>query len=627
VTVGFLCIFLLPSGGIGLLSLGLPALTPLAVTGLAVGLLTLFIPGTRAGKGEGDDYRRIFEDGPLPAIVFDPGTLAIRAVNDAAVARYGFSRRDFTRLKMMQLGPVEDWQKLAGNPEPGNGAVTTKHRRKDGAWIDVQAVVRDTTLAGSPAKIMVVHDFTSRIPVDLELREKEETIRALLNARTDSALLLDLEGKILAANDTAAGRIGIPADRLRGRQVSECFEPQVAESRKQKLEEAVRTGLPVRFEDERGGYIFDNNMVPVVGASGTADRVAVFASDVTERRRAEEALKASETKYRSLVTVMKEGLMAVDPHDVITFVNPKVCEMLGYTPEEIIGREVATFLADRESQKLLEEKTQLRSLGVSDTYELALRTKSGRTLYVLVSGTPVLDETGKLVGSLGVLTDISERKRTEERIQAALTEKTVLLKEIHHRVKNNLQVISSLLNLQSSHITDDRIRQLFTESQNRIRSMALVHEKLYQSRDLSRIDCGEYLKSLAANLFRSYGGDARGIALRVEVNGTFLGIDAAIPCGLIVNELVTNSLKYAFPGADGADPAKPREVFVRLHTAPDESVRLCVGDNGVGFPGNLDFRSTTSLGLQLVSVLTDQLGGTIELNRGEGTHFTIGFPS
>jgi PAS domain S-box-containing protein len=346
---------------------------------------------------------------------------------------------------------------------------------------------------------------------------------------------------------------------------------------------------------------------------------------VTERKRAEEGLKASEAKYRTLVTVMKEGLMAVDRHDVINFVNPRVCEMLGYDTAEMLGRSVSTFLADDESKRLLDEKSHLRSAGVSDSYELAMRTRSGRVLNVQVSGTPIVDEDGAIAGSMGVLTDISDRKRSEERIRAALTEKTVLLKEIHHRVKNNLQVISSLLSLQSSHIGDATSRELFKESQNRIRSMALVHEKLYQSRDLSRIDCNEYLKSLAVNLFRSYGGEARGIALRVETHDALLGIDAAIPCGLIVNELVTNSLKYAFPHTDGAGEPEPREVIIDLQTLPDDSIRLSVGDNGVGFPDQVDFRSTSSLGMQLVNVLAEQLGGTVELDKIAGTRFIITF--
>jgi hypothetical protein len=472
---------------------------------------------------------------------------------------------------------------------------------------------------------MLAHGTDGRGGLVQDVHQGDETIRALLNARADSALLLDAQGTILVANETCAKRIGIAAEKLCGTHIFDYFEPAVAEARREKLRESVRTGKPVRFLDERGGLWFDNNVVPVQGPDGRVQRVAVFATDITERKRAEEALIASEAKYRNLVTVMKEGLMAVDRNDVIHFVNPKVCELLGYAAEEIVGRSVATFLADAESRARLEEKSRLRSEGVSDSYELAMLTRSGRVVHVLVSGTPVTDETGEVVGSMGVLTDITERKRAEEKIRAALTEKTVLLKEIHHRVKNNLQVISSLLNLQSSGITDTRMRELFTESQNRIRSMALVHEQLYRARDLSSIDCAEYLKNLATNLFRSYGGETRGIQLRVEATGMTVGVDAAIPCGLIVNELVSNALKHGFASRSGN--GTPPEVTVRFARREGETLELSVSDNGRGFPEDLDFRSAGSLGLQLVNVLAEQLEGSVSLDRSCGTQFAVRFPS
>jgi len=250
-------------------------------------------------------------------------------------------------------------------------------------------------------------------------------------------------------------------------------------------------------------------------------------------------------------------------------------------------------------------------------------------IQVLITGNPVVDEEGCITGSMAVLTDITERKRANDQLRAAFQEKVVLLKEIHHRVKNNLQVISSLLNLQSGHIADPAVRELFKESQNRIRSMALVHEKLYRSSDLFRIDCSEYLHSLAGNLFRSYGGDARGIAMRVETNGVSVGIDEAIPCGLIVNELLSNALKYAFPEENDqrSFPPDGPEITLALADIGGGKLRLSVRDNGIGFPRTVDFHSTSSLGMQLVNVLAEQLGGSVELEPGPGTTFSLIFPA
>ena len=215
--------------------------------------------------------------------------------------------------------------------------------------------------------------------------------------------------------------------------------------------------------------------------------------------------------------------------------------------------------------------------------------------------------------------EVTERKRTENQIKTSLKEKEVLLKEIHHRVKNNLQVISSLLNLQSKYIKNRPASEIFRESQNRIKSMALIHEQLYQSRDLARIELAEYIRKLAANLLYSYKVKPNAIVLKINVDSVFLSIDTAIPCGLIIDELVSNSLKYAFPAH------KKAEICIDLHSDDNNKFTLIISDNGMGFPKDLDFRKTESLGLQLVCTLTDQLGGTIKLNGSYGTEFKITF--
>lgn len=215
--------------------------------------------------------------------------------------------------------------------------------------------------------------------------------------------------------------------------------------------------------------------------------------------------------------------------------------------------------------------------------------------------------------------EIVERKRAEERIQASLREKEVLLKELHHRVKNNLQVISSLLKLQTRYVEDETYADMFKESQNRVISMALVHEKLYQSEDLASIDLNEYVNHLTNAMFRTYGVDTGKIALKVDAADVMLGVDTAIPCGLIINELISNSLKYAFP------EGKEGEIKIRFHPTDENEMELTVSDNGISMPKDLDLRHVKSLGLKLVSILTDQIGGKIEIDRSRGTKFQIRF--
>ncbi len=220
--------------------------------------------------------------------------------------------------------------------------------------------------------------------------------------------------------------------------------------------------------------------------------------------------------------------------------------------------------------------------------------------------------------------EIKERIRAEEQIKASLKEKEVLLKEIHHRVKNNLQVISSMLRLQARNVGDQLTLQVLEESQNRIRSMALIHERLYRSQDLAKVDFGVYIRDLAIHLVRSYQAHLSHIDLNVDADGIFLDVDTAIPCGLIVNELISNSMKYAFPDTDKG------KILVEIHSnhndgSDKEQLTMVVSDNGVGIPPDLDYRNTGSLGLQLVNALVDQLEGSLELHNNEGTEFKITF--
>ncbi len=205
-------------------------------------------------------------------------------------------------------------------------------------------------------------------------------------------------------------------------------------------------------------------------------------------------------------------------------------------------------------------------------------------------------------------------------VEASLREKEVLLKEIHHRVKNNLQVTSSLLKLQAARLTDESARAMLRDSQDRVRAMALAHEMLYRSRDLSTVDFGEYGRSLVTHLSRSYGVRTSQITLRVQIERVFLGLDVAVPLGLIINELITNSIKHAFPGE------RKGEIFLGLRAPSDSTYELTVSDDGVGMAQSVDLAHADTLGLQLVHTLTDQLEGHVELQADVGTELRIAFP-
>jgi PAS domain S-box-containing protein len=321
----------------------------------------------------------------------------------------------------------------------------------------------------------------------------------------------------------------------------------------------------------------------------------------------------------SILKGISDPMLVVDNNGHITFFNGPASALTGYAPEEAIGKSYTDVLKAGNSEGGM--PVDIRKSEVIRGFEGRITSRDGRDVIVKGSSALLNDAGGNAIGAIILLHDITKEREVDERIKASLKEKEVLLKEIHHRVKNNLQIISSLLNLQSTYIKDPQALGMFKESQNRVRSMALIHEKLYQSKDISRIDFTEYIRNLAGNLIRSYGASPAKVKLVIDADQISLGVDTAIPCGLIINELVTNSLKYAF--TDG----RKGEIRVSLRNETDGKgqYRLIVADNGVGFPESIDLRKTTTLGLQLVSTLTDQLNGTIEVKRENGTEFIIRF--
>ncbi len=237
-----------------------------------------------------------------------------------------------------------------------------------------------------------------------------------------------------------------------------------------------------------------------------------------------------------------------------------------------------------------------------------------------VNGFPVFDNDGKIFQMIVYSQDITDRRRAEEQVKASLKEKEILLEEIHHRVKNNLQIMYSLISIQSEYIKNEKYKKIFKDFQNQIMSMSLVHENLYRTKDLNKIDLNDYINNLISSLFTSYGIKSSKIIVKIDVENVYLGVNNAILCGLIINELVSNSIKYAFPGN------KRGEVKISFHLKGKKKFQLIVNDNGIGLPKGIDLQSTESFGLQMVNELVrGNLHGDISVNRTKGTEYQINF--
>jgi PAS domain S-box-containing protein len=331
------------------------------------------------------------------------------------------------------------------------------------------------------------------------------------------------------------------------------------------------------------------------------------------------ALRESEERYRTLIEHQQEGVVVIGPGEQFAFANPAAHDILGVPEGSLVGRNLRDF-TDSENFELARSQAAARPIIKKTTYDLEITRPDGETRVLLVTASPRFDNQGVFTGTFGVFRDITDRKQAERKIKSSLREKEVLLKEIHHRVKNNLQVISSLLYLQSKNITDQKALGIFKDSQNRVKSMALIHEKLYRSADLARVNFSEYIRSLTGFLMTSCGTGTGGIDLDITTDESELGIDTAIPCGLIINELVTNSMKYAFPGG------RKGRIRVELRSREDNHIEIVIGDDGVGLPKHFELEKADTLGLRLVNTLVKQINGTVELDPGLGATFRIVFP-
>jgi PAS domain S-box-containing protein len=337
-----------------------------------------------------------------------------------------------------------------------------------------------------------------------------------------------------------------------------------------------------------------------------------------ERLEQQRALAREQARLASVLEATSDFVAFAGRDGALLYLNPAGRRMLGWSAEQDArGRMLRELLPGWAAERVMDEGIPAALRDGIWSGESALLDAHGRELPLSQVIAAHQSAEGSFVSTIA--RDISAAKRDAEQIKAALREKEVLLRELHHRVKNNLQVISSLLNLQSHKVGDAAVIEALRESRNRIRSMALVHEKLHHSESLARIDMRAYVGGVVADLFDSYGADARRIRLVIEAEPTELSVDVALPCGLLINELVSNALKHAF--------SEGRCGTIRIGLGRDEDgrYRLRVADDGVGLPDGLDFRASPGLGLQLVVALTEQLGGTIEVRAEAGTTVEIDF--
>ena len=554
----------------------------------------------------------------------------IMQTNEQMCRQLGYSREELSSLSIPDIDAFfsqEQFNQLFRQTiQDGRTSFESLHRRKDGTIFPVEISSAMLHFEGREICVSFCLDSTKRKQSEQALRESEEKFR-LLAETSPNAILLCREERITYANPAASKLSGYSGEELARMNFWEFVHADFRELVLHRgLARQRRESVPIQYGCRIVTKSGVDRWVLVSGAPMEYEGMPtsiVNLLDVTDAKQAEEALRESEERLRLALAASKHAFYDIDVRSGVAQLSPEFPLMLGYAPEEYIPtldnlRELM-HPDDRERAFGAYEST-VEGVSADFSAEYRHRTKTGGWKWLLSLGKVMAhDADGKALRLMGTVADISERKTTEEQIRASLAEKTILLKEVHHRVKNNLQIICSLLDLQSDSVLDEQSRRYFQESRDRIRSMAFAHEQLYRSRNLSSIDFVEYLENLATFLINSYASDPGLISLRINADTLSLGIDLSISCGLILNELISNALKHAFP--DNREGI----VTISLSSGPDGLTALSVADDGVGFPADVDFRNTQSLGLQLVNILVKQLHGRIELLKDVGSTFVIQF--
>ncbi|MHB0955315.1 MAG: PAS domain S-box protein [Pirellulaceae bacterium] len=458
------------------------------------------------------------------------------------------------------------------------------------------------------------------------LQGADHTYRTIIEQMHEGAITLAEEGRITYSNRRFAEMVKRPLEQVIGSYIRQ----YVVESDQEGLYELIRKSHNGNARGEATLRAGDRAEMPV-GVSlsrmvldGFASICAVF-TDLTERKRAE-SLLASEQQFRSLAESIPHMVWSAQPEGVSDYCNSRFLDFVGQTPEQMQEWMWASVVHPDDRQRTIEAWLQAFTADSEFRIEHRIRQGTdGEFRWHVSHAMPYRDDQGRVIRWFGTSTDIHDRKcaeealrENEEHIRASLEEKEVLLKEIHHRVKNNMQVVSSLLALQAARLSDPTTRTILDDVTHRVRSMALVHEKLYCSTDLAHVEFAEYVRSLLTYLWRAHE-TAANVRLDLDLERVPLSINTAVPCGLILNELVSNTLKHAFNGhGDGT-------VTVSLRGGPGGEVCLRVRDNGTGLPVGFDWRNTDSLGLRLVHMLAEQLHATVEVRGEAGTEFAIRF--
>jgi PAS domain S-box-containing protein len=570
-----------------------------------------------------ETFRRVIEAAPNAIVAIDrQGRIVM--VNAQTERVFGYDRAELLGKAVEILVPERFRQ---GHPALRSTFFDKPQSRPMGAGRDLYGLRKDGSefpveIGLNPIETDEGTLVLSSI-IDISLRKRlEERFRRVVEAAPSAMVMINDVGRIEMVNTQAERVFGYDRTELLGQPI-EMLVPTRFRNGHSGLRDAFLTApqsRPMGAGRDLYGLRKDGSEFPVeIGLNPieTDEGPMVLSAivDISSRKRLEE-------RFRRVVEAAPSAMVMINRSGLIEMVNTQAERVFGYDRAELLGQPIEILVPERFRhghsglRGAFFAAPQSRPMGAGrDLYGLR---QDGSEFPVEIGLNPIETDEGPMV--LSAIVDISDRKQKEDRIQAALEEKSILLAEIHHRVKNNLQIVHSLLDLQSARLTDPGAIEMLKESKNRVSSMALIHQILYQSENFAEVDFSAVLDSLVPILMQSYSTSSSAIAVSIEADNVMLPLNAAIPCGLIINELAANALKHAFPGQ------RSGTFSIRLKNEPAEMVFLEVVDDGIGISAEIDMAEASTLGLQLVHMLTSQLGGELKIHHAHPTSFAIRFP-
>lgn len=477
---------------------------------------------------------------------------------------------------------------------------------------------------GESSILYVGVDITDRVNAENELITQREYLRHILDTDPSLIFVKDSKGKYLLVNKAFAEFYNSTVEKMIG--ITDTELPWSIEDRAQfEKSDAIvlETSEPITIQETTVNPItkkrahFISTKKPLIDAEGNINILGVV-TDITEQISHEEKLQKSEQMLQEIFNRVADALFILDTDSLhVVDCNNQAVHLFKISEKgQAFGKSLSQLIRLKDENPTFWKDFFYQLKYVNPTDEIELLDQLGGVLWGSLAATQFVQEGKNLI--LLRISNISVQKESEEQIIQALHEKEILIQEIHHRVKNNMAVISSLLQLQTGYIKDPNLIDVFKDSQSRIKSMALIHEKLYQSKTLAKVEMESYVKELARTLLYTYNSRKANIHIHTEVDNVFLDINSAVPCGLIINEIVSNACKHAFEGRDSGN------IDIRF-TKEGEQFRLELKDDGVGMPVNTDFFSFKSLGMNLIHALSSQLGAHLEVQVEKGVKFILIF--